>query len=474
MWHQRLGLRLMPQSLQQLPKPISVLRPPLVAAGGLFSLISFITLIWAFYAKVPEQVYGTAALVQVDSNYEVKSLIPGTVVYPIVPNGDSFEYRKDLWGRGFFDFVKSPSLFSDDQILATAKFLTSQTKSDLTSMGSNLYEFSSGFDFGGANRVSVQKGDVLARIENPVMERSLKESVILLGSLSAKYQDLLSSKRKLLTEQIKLGQSKGSMVGPVQALQKNGYVSKVEALNIESEAQNQKVAIETTQSSIDELELKIEEAKSNLRKELYSYVQQSFLFAIDKGVIESFRVPQWANITQNQTIFELGCGCNEAEYVIPIAVDQINASRIAPGMNAIFTPVGLNSSEVGGIQGQIIALDSEPVEVATLAARLSSPGLASMLEEQHQVAYIAYAKLELSAEDNKKLKAFQDQSNKPSNRGIFKWNNRSNPPVKPHDGILLSVQITTRNRSPVEMIMPNINEFLGRTTPYELIKKERG
>ncbi|MEB3176435.1 MAG: hypothetical protein VKJ87_02430, partial [Synechococcus sp.] len=94
----------MPQSLQQLPKPISVLRPPLLAAGGLFGLISFITLIWAFYAKVPEQVYGTAALVQVDSSYEVKSLIPGTVVYPIVPKGDSFEYRKDLWGQGFFDF----------------------------------------------------------------------------------------------------------------------------------------------------------------------------------------------------------------------------------------------------------------------------------------------------------------------------------------------------------------------------------
>lgn len=462
----------MPRTPAQLPKPISVLKPPLVAAGGFFISLSVATFFWALFAKVPEKVYGTGALTHIDSAQEIKSQTQGYVVYPVISRKQELVWNKRFWGVELYEFIKSPETFGHDQMLKLAKFLAGNTQVYKTQSRANMTDFTAGADFGASRVVNVSEGDVLARIENDTMRQNLQETIIQLSKVDERYNQMIANNQSLLSGQNQLLQSRQLMVPPIRKLQEKGYSSKVETLRAQSEALNEKLAIKSTEAAISELELKLEKAKSDLRKELYEYIEQSFLFAFEKGRIESLRFPQWAFVSPGQTILQMSCNCNDKDFIIPVAVDQATATRLAPGMKAILTPVGLNPSEVGGIRGQVTALSPDPIDVSTLAARLGSPGLASLLEQRDHVTYIAYIKLATNVlSEFKQNPALTTDQN---NRGIFQWNNRSNPPVKPREGILLSAQITTRNRSPIEMILPSFKEFIGRTTPYDLIKKERG
>lgn len=462
----------MPRTAAQLPKPISVLKPPLVAAGGFFISLSVATFFWALFAKVPEKVYGTGALTHIDSSQEIKSQTQGYVVYPIILSKQGFAFNKMLWGDELYEFIKSPETFDHSKILKIAKFLASNTQEYNTQSRANMTDFTAGADFGASRVVNVSEGDVLGRIENDTMRQKLQESTIQLSKVDELYNEMIENNQNLLSGQNQLLQSRQLMVQPIRELQEKGYSSKVETLRAESEALNEQVAIKSTEAAISELRLKLKKAKSDLRKELYEYIEQSFLFAFETGRIESLRFPQWALVSPGQTILQLSCNCEDKDFIIPVAVDQATATRIAPGMQAILTPLGLNPSEVGGIRGQVLALSPDPIDVSTLSARLGSPGLASLLEQRDNVTYIAYIKL--ATNNSSEFKQSQTWSAAQNNRGIFQWNNRSNPPVKPREGILLSAQITTRRRSPIEMILPSFNEIIGRTTPYDLIKKERG
>jgi hypothetical protein len=61
-----------------------------------------------------------------------------------------------------------------------------------------------------------------------------------------------------------------------------------------------------------------------------------------------------------------------------------------------------------------------------------------------------------------------------SNRGGYVWNNRSNPPVPPREGMLMQVQFTTRYRTPLEMLIPAVKEFMGLEEPARFRNLQAG
>lgn len=458
-----------PQLKPQQPKPIAVLRPPLAAAGYILVSISFCTFLWGIFARIPEKVYGTGVLLSVDSTLELKSLVQGTVVYPVINRDGKTLYNNDRWGRDIYQFARKPESLDNDQVLKLAKHLVNQFDILDSSTRMNLFEFSGGEGTGASKLVTFATGDILARIENDVLQQQLQEALFLIRDSRRKFTDLVKTKTKLLADQKKILENKRSLVDPVKSLHKLGYTSTVELLRTEADAVSESLSISNTESSIQELKIKISQAESDLRKLLYSYVQQSFLIAEDDGYVNAFRAAQWSNVSAGQSVLQLRLDDEPDNYIIPLAVDQVTAGRIAPGMKAILTPLGLNPSEVGGMVGEIVGLESDPVELSTLATKLGSPGLASLLEVQKNVAYIAYVKLKINSRDEIQ----PDAGITSDTRGRFQWNNRSRPPLKPREGILLSAQITTRERSPVEMILPTIAEIFGQSTPAELVEKSR-
>ena len=67
--------------------------------------------------------------------------------------------------------------------------------------------------------------------------------------------------------------------------------------------------------------------------------------------------------------------------------------------------------------------------------------------------------------------AYRSEYGSHGNRGGYQWNNRSRPPIPPREGFLLATQITTRYRTPLEMLLPSIREVLGLNAPDKLIRQ---
>ena len=57
-------------------------------------------------------------------------------------------------------------------------------------------------------------------------------------------------------------------------------------------------------------------------------------------------------------------------------------------------------------------------------------------------------------------------------QGDMRWNNNSRPPRPPREGILFDVQITTREMSPLEMLLPNLSELAGLSIPQRFTDLE--
>ena len=106
------------------------------------------------------------------------------------------------------------------------------------------------------------------------------------------------------------------------------------------------------------------------------------------------------------------------------------------GQEVILTPLGFSSAEVGGIKGQIDSLESIPFTTATLAARLNSQGLATVVSPRGSVYQV---NVKLKKRDLTKLRKEarttaavpildSEEENRilQDNSGGYVWNNRSN------------------------------------------------
>jgi hypothetical protein len=112
-----------------------------------------------------------------------------------------------------------------------------------------------------------------------------------------------------------------------------------------------------------------------------------------------------------------------------------------------------------------------------ISNRLGSQAIAQLAS---QSGGYFQADMQLTREDMRKLNQLRSAYRNPklanenlnsNNRSGYRWNNKSRPPISPREGFLLATQITTRYRTPLEMLLPTIRETFGINTPDKLIQQ---
>ena len=442
-------------------KPMSIVRAPTrLAAYGLMGLTA-ISGLWACIAQIPIRVNGLAILVPIDGIYPVISPGTGSVVYPIRPVNGIAEYSPPAWSEESYDFLEDPSSFSDETVRRLAEKVLNDTWAYKT-VRADLADFGGGV--GAKKTIKVKEKSLLAFITNAAVETKLTTLVSALEETNRLYRELEILQRKAINEQQSVVAARQRLIGPMKDLVEKGYSSQMELITAEADLASQRASRNSTQANLHQTQIEINNNHAQIKSQLAEYLRTSALYSYDEGHISEIIAPQWQEVQQGSTVCIIEWGEKKPPSVVPVFLEPRAASEVGMGMKTVSTPVGFSVSEIGGIKGTIVNSEPLPLGPNQLAFKLGSAGIAETAS-QNRSMYQFNMKLEQQVS--------QDIRNNWERRvresqGGYQWNNKSIPPLKPRQGMLLTTQITTRHLTPLQMLIPSLKEWSGISVPKRL------
>ena len=459
-------------------RPVAILSPSIKIGGIFLGSLCLITGLWATLAKVPVRVNGIAVLVSSEGVFQVTSPSVGRMIYPIQlsPNDGSANFVPPRWDDQAYAILYSGKQFSSNQIEQLALDIT-KTDPDRTYPRFSKTSLSGGAGSGGLSAIKVKQGELIAIIDNPVLRADIVTNLANLQTQRrtiAEQQQLLE---RTLRESNSYSLTKAAQVNRLERLYKQGGISESDYLSQIAEVQRSRQSISDLRSRLADLNQTIEIQQKDLYRALATFLSRSLVFAKDDGEISQILLNQNAEVGQGQVLMTINWKREVAPDQVPVFLNQQAASQVGPGMETIATPIGFSAAEIGGMVGKITSLDPYPVGPMEISNRLGSQAVAQLVT---QSGGFFQADMQLTREEVRKLKelrsAYRDPelagaSQNKDNRAGYRWNNKSKPPISPREGFLLATQITTRYRTPLEMLMPAIRETFGLNTPDKLVRQ---
>jgi hypothetical protein len=459
-------------------KPVAVLSPAIKIGGALLAALCMGTALWATLTKVPVRVNGIAVLVSSEGVFQVASPGAGRIIYPLrfSSNGDVVAFAPPTWGDKAYELLYSPDQFRFEDLEALAEEVTRGDPDRLYPRFSKT-SLSGGNGSGGTAAIRVRRQQLIAIVDSPALRADIATNLANLKTQKRTSLKLVQLLEQTLSEYASYATAKQAQLRRIEAVYRQGGISESDYLGQTAEVKRSRQSISELRSKITELDRSIAVQQKDLYRSLSTFLGRSLVFAKDDAEISQLLLNQNAEVVPGQILMTLNWQKEVAPDEVPVFLNQQAASQVAPGMSIIATPVGFSPSEIGGITGKIVSLDPYPVAPMEIANRLGSQGIAQLVS---QSGGLFQADMLLNREDLRRLNQLRSAYRDPeftsptslhNNRAGYLWNNKSRPPISPREGFLLATQITTRYRTPLEMLLPAIRETFGLSTPDKLIRQ---
>ena len=470
--------RLSELSADRSAKPVAVLSPAIKAGSTLLAALCAGTALWATLAKIPVRVNGIAVLVSSEGVFQVASPGGGRVIYPLKysSSGDIATLSPPSWGAKAYEVLYSSDKFSSDEIEALAEQVTRDNPDRLYPRFDKT-SLSGGNGSGGMDAIRVKRHELIAIVDSPILRADIATNLANLHTQKRTSLRLTQLLAQTLSEYASYTKAKQAQLKRIETAYREGGISESDYLSQTADINRSRQSISDLRSKIAEHEQSIAIQQKDLYRSLSTFLGRSLVFAKDDAEISQLLLNQNSEVAPGQILMTLNWQREVAPDQVPVFLNQQAASQVSPGMSTIATPVGFSPSEIGGVTGKIISLDPLPVAPMEIANRLGSQGVAQLVS---QTGGLFQADMRLNREQLGKLNRLrssyrdsdsENQAGLKNNRAGYLWNNKSIPPISPREGFLLATQITTRYRTPLEMLMPSIRETLGINTPDKLIRQ---
>ncbi len=455
---------------------VSILNSPTKVASSILIGLAGLTAAWAFMAPIPIKAFGLGILSPVDGLFSYKSPSTGRVLLPFIYNDKTkkVEYTVPKWSQNAYRFIsQGDSNDFKNSVLLTEEILDYLNILQTTRMPTS--HFSGGIESGGSYTVKMNAGDIVAIIDNPAARQALRNNLLNLNQSIDNFNNLLAIHKQSLELSKDVASAKTELLDPLNQLVVEGFASKLELNNALADATSSRINITNYSSKLQDLQLEIKKNQAKLMDSLSEFLRDSVVFSFDEAYVQSFIATQWDFVQAGSEIMTVSWSQVADPTIVPVFVDQKAATEVRIGQDVLLTPLGFSASEVGGIKGYINSLEPIPYTTATLKQRLNSNGLAAIVSPRGSVYQVNVRLMKQDIEilraksASKKINYKNLTSSTNDNTGGYVWNNRSNPPIAPREGFLLTSQITTRIKTPIEMLIPAIKEFSGITAPDKLI-----
>ncbi len=333
---------------------------------------------------------------------------------------------------------------------------------------------------------TVQKGSVVARLDQPLLRADLRETEILLEKLHEERRRLesyearsdtltrqhLEKQRRALRESIRLGEdlvhaTKG-IVASLEQLRQEGLVSEWDLEKYRTElrrAELQMLQDEQSLAGLDVLEEKtlhemdprlaevrkqivpVEERVVSLRERLRNSSEVRSLHA---GVVVELHKNPGTLLQQGDSVGTLEMTAAESpgareDPVVVAYVAPFQGLELRAGMQAQVIPESVREEEYGAMLGEVLSISPYPVSPKGIMRVLDNSDLVRVLTRDGAPVMVRIA-LKKDA----------------STTSGYRWSSGSGPPIMVKSGSQCVIRIIARRRAPIELIVPELKRrFLG-------------
>ena len=433
-----------------LSQPALFLRLPTKATVALVIASTFGALGWAVFAKIPIMVPGNAVVVNVN---DIKPLVAKADGRVLILSNILAKTRRDIDQKLYQFYNKRAGIEVPMQKLLSTVQLTINDSSPgtynnqrkIVSNASILKDISD-------SSFSVVRSQAVAQIFNETARRELEASFI---EAEQNYNDNIihnKSLRTRLKNQNNILNQRIKITKAYEKLESVGATSQLQLIESESNVENLKSTIMQLETKMTKLKADNKELANSLATKLSSYISATYVFSESRGYVTNISRGNNQMATAGDTLlyFSHAPSSNIPSLIVGF-IDDSYSNLVDPGMKVVATPLGVNKSQYGGIQGYIQSKLPFTVTNQKLASIVGLDSIGAMSQ-------------------NTSPNLITVRLNKMYNGKGYQWTTRLVPQSKTGVGDTLSLSVQVDEQSPLMMAVPIIKEYLGLEGPTNFKK----
>ena len=464
---------------------------------------------WAIFAKVPWQVDGLAAITPPGGLSSVVAPEEGTLVYvrnekgEIIADESGKKTLKEInrFLNGIYEFNESSVRYinnpTDSKIIdfeeKIDRMIVITTKSifdekELGKGGRAIFDSTYprlkendiiAYIYNPARKVEVVNDATDARSKLEALRRTMKTYLDQKVSYENRLKSLKDAYKSIAVHYGKNEEFEKTLKKLNEAgfVPNNTYISGIASTaNFSSlgeqylqQIQQMTIELNNVDNSINESINTVIETVTKLRDSVNKYIATSYMYMPQDGYLVEYSAVNLTYVKKNTPIFEYTDRTpNLPEYAYAFFGAE-KASQVFPGMKVLATPFGISRSQYGGINGEVISIDENPASMDAINSVSGSSQVAKTFVENLQIPYRVLIKLD------KNEKTTKSECTKPNRtETCYKWNSGAVPPFPVKIGNVLSVQATTTEYTPVQLMIPRLRRFFGLQTDAPGFKNPGG
>ena len=207
------------------------------------------------------------------------------------------------------------------------------------------------------------------------------------------------------------------------------------------------------------------ETVTKLRDHVNEYIANSYVYMPQDGYLIEYSSVNNTFVKKNTPLFEFTDSPPDLPEYAYAYFGAEQASQVFPGMRILSTPLGISRSQYGGIKGKIVAIDDNPSSLEAINSVSGSSQIAQTFVKNMQIPYRVLIKLE---KNNKTT--LKDCTKPKRTQTCYAWNSGAIPPFPVKIGNVLTVQATTTEYTPLQLMIPRLRRFIGLQTDAPTLK----
>jgi hypothetical protein len=476
-------------------RPVSFLPLPVRLTAAFALAIAAACVAWAFLARVPIQVDGTAAIVPESPLKGLNAEVSGTLHYQVSGVGRSSlpaDQQRDnallsrYWLEDLSNLVGATSeviaLPRLKRLVDAALRPLSGVTLELPGAGERDFAYDKPGDRAQAGPVlHLPAGTILAAIDAP--DAHLRLNSALLASLPTEQlqRDTAAAARRHALE---LGRMEAlqaqqqqelraelndrlGLLSRFRSLARAGAITESSLLEESSRINglrsqlriSQREALNTRIGSGEQADRSRQalndstQTRSQLEDELIAYLAATRLFVPETGAyLLAANFADGSRIQKGDRLVSYTTEPPALPRSVPVFLTGVSAQQVDEGMAVLLTPRGISRAQFGGITGVVSEVRRIPLSADALLGVVGSRSLAQLIQAKIPSAYMVRVSLE---------RAEPAHCRQALSRRCYRWSSGRLPPHPVRLASLADVQITTAYQHPVEFVMPALRRALG-------------
>jgi len=324
---------------------------------------------------------------------------------------------------------------------------------------------------------SVQEGQVVARVEPPDMDLTIRQleaqlrelevnrtrsEQLVNANLDAQLQSITQQRRELAAQAEALTSQVAFLTGRVAAQQQAldlGLLTPDQLNATQQELDTAKQQQVANAAQVDQLDAQEATARNSAEQAVFTMEQQADeiqrqlqltreRYEEESRVLSPYTGRVVALLVDTGETVNTGTAVMNVELadkpVQALAFIPLQGTRVRPQMDALLSPEGITWEEYGYMIGTVTAVSDAPMNPDAMNRLLRNPTLVTQFTEAGGAYLIT-------------IDVVRDGQT-PSG---FKWTSLEGPPIAIGSGTLFTVEITVEARRPIELVVPAVRRWLG-------------